>query len=61
MDKYNVVTDEDEMSKTAAKSGTCPKCGSKLTKEANCAHCPKCGTAPFEGREEKDASKKEEG
>lgn len=48
MEKYGVQYD-DEKTKTASQSKTCPKCGSALSIEqlAN-RHCPKCGTEPWE-------------
>lgn len=48
MDKYSVVLD-NEKTKTASTSKTCPGCGGSLTNET---HCARCGTKPFEKRPE---------
>ena len=52
MEKRNVVIDED-LSKTASTTQTCPKCGDALKQKD---YCDKCGTEPFE----KQPPKKEE-
>lgn len=53
MEKYAVVID-DEKTKTASATDSCPKCGGKIsygklvTREF--PWCEKCGTEPFEKR-----------
>lgn len=49
MDKFGVVTDNEE-SKIASKEGRpCPECGSKSVDYAGSTpHCPHCGTRPWE-------------
>ena len=55
MDKYGVVT-SDEEAKIASKEGRpCPLCGSRSVDYAGATpHCPNCGTKPWEkhGNEE---------
>ena len=51
MDKYAVVIDE-EKTKTAATTKTCPECGHP-TDKATPNYCVNCGTRPFEKRPEK--------
>ena len=47
---------DDDSTKTAAKKGVCPKCGSALEKTASVHKCPTHGTEPFEQKEEDDAT-----
>ena len=61
MDKYGVVTKDDDLTKTAAKKGTCPQCGADLDPKANVPKCPKCGTAPFESRKEDGPKEDDQG
>jgi uncharacterized Zn finger protein (UPF0148 family) len=49
MEKYGVVLD-DEKSKTAGSSKTCPKCGRALDTIEGQPWCPVDGTEPFEKR-----------
>lgn len=45
MEKYAVVTEPEDKSKTAGAGKTCPKCGGPLNSPQ---HCPVDGTEPFE-------------
>jgi hypothetical protein len=53
MDKYAVVLEDPELTKTGSTSKTCPKCGATLDKPQYCNHC---GVEPFakKTREDKD-------
>jgi hypothetical protein len=46
-DKYGVVVEQPDKTKTAGAGKICPKCGGPLT---NPTHCPVDGTEPFEKR-----------
>jgi ribosomal protein L37AE/L43A len=50
-EKYAVVEDNEDATKTAAEGKTCPSCGAALEKleTTNVVKCPNCGTKPFEG------------
>jgi ribosomal protein S27AE len=50
MEKYGVEEDE-EQSKQASVSKTCPSCGGKVEKHGNTFKCVNCGTEPFEPEE----------
>ena len=45
MDKYAVVLDDEDPTKTASAEKTCPDCGAALSQPK---HCPNCGTKPWE-------------
>lgn len=61
MEKYNVVID-DEKTKTASTSKTCPDCGRELPGQGPNKNgdvlppwfCSNCGTKPFEKRPNKE-------
>jgi predicted RNA-binding Zn-ribbon protein involved in translation (DUF1610 family) len=55
MDKYAVVTD-DEQVKTAMKGAQpCPSCGSRSVDYRSITpHCPNCGTEPWESHAPKE-------
>lgn len=50
-EKYAVVEDNTDATKTASQDKTCPDCGAalELLETSNILRCPNCGTKPFEG------------
>lgn len=50
MEKLGVVLDDDK-TKTASTSTSCPQCGGTI--ENGARWCPNCGTEPWEKRPEK--------
>ena len=49
MEKYGVVLDQD-LTKTASETQTCPECGTHLNDQG---FCDRHGSAPFEKKAEK--------
>ena len=53
MEKYAVVQDQDK-TKTASKSNSCPRCEGAVARQGNVLVCTKkCGTRPFEGKRDR--------
>jgi ribosomal protein S27AE len=55
MDKYSVVLEDEEESKTSGDKSVCPKCGLPLGENIEVngrkfSYCSRCGTEPFEAK-----------
>lgn len=50
MEKFGVLIEEDDKSKTATDRKSCPSCGCQLRslEHTGVPLCPNCGTKPFE-------------
>lgn len=49
MDKFGVVTNEENVKIATLEGRPCPSCGSKnVNYKGTTPHCPKCGTKPWE-------------
>lgn len=49
LDKYGVVLEDEDNSKTAADRSRCPKCGEAVDPSTP-RYCNSCGTEPWEKR-----------